>query len=151
MMLMRLVAVGMVALLASSTVALAADPAAGTSAARVPSAEASAQPNVTPEQLPVSLDRIRREIAQQPRTSDFALRLEYYIEVYGKAQSIPLFPEDANLVNGPVPYGGPTHAEVVQLVTPQEFRTPAADLTSVVSALTNWLSHRRSSSSGADR
>jgi hypothetical protein len=41
-------------------------------------------------------------------------------------------------VNGPVPYGAPTHREIVNHITPQEFRAPAADF----SALIRWLNDR---------
>ena len=40
-----------------------------------------------------------------------------------------------NLKNGPVPYGAPTHREMVDQMTLQKFRAPITDF----SALFKWL------------
>ncbi|HXH06471.1 MAG TPA: hypothetical protein VNI83_07750 [Vicinamibacterales bacterium] len=94
------------------------------------------------EALPVSLDRIRRELAQPPRRrSSNGLRLDYYVEVYGRAPKFELF-RDADLTRGAVPYGPPTHREVLEVITPPEYRTPAADIGSALAALVRWLSER---------
>jgi hypothetical protein len=37
-----------------------------------------------------------------------------------------------------VPYGAPTHREIVEHITPREYRAPAAD----ISALIRWLAER---------
>jgi hypothetical protein len=86
--------------------------------------------------LPVSLDRIKRKLAQRPATTttqtQHGLKLEYYIQVYGVAPRIDLF-TDFNLKNGPVPFSGPTHADMLEQMTPQEFRTPPFDISSLLS------------------
>jgi len=46
-------------------------------------------------------------------------------------------PED-HFVFGPVPYGAPTHKEMLEQITPREYRAPVADF----SALLRWLSER---------
>jgi hypothetical protein len=99
----------------------------------------AANERVKAESLPISLDRIRKELAQTPRTTETLtdLRLEYYIQVYGTAPKIDLI-GDFNVKTGPVPYGGPTHREFVDFVTPEEFRTRPADLTAFVT----WLADR---------
>ena len=91
------------------------------------------------EELPVSLERIKRKLAQVPPSREFHLRLDYYIEVYGRAPQLDIF-ESFDLHNGPVPYGAPTHSDMVQHATPQEFRSPPIlSLGSSLSALIGWL------------
>ena len=89
--------------------------------------------------LPIDLERIHRELrAASVREEREGLNLRYFVEVYGEAPPIDLFGPDANLSAGPVPYGAPTHKEMLQQTTPQEFRAPAADL----GALLKWLMER---------
>ncbi|HSL20403.1 MAG TPA: hypothetical protein VK886_02640 [Vicinamibacterales bacterium] len=92
------------------------------------------------DELPVSLTRIRRRLAAQPaaRQSKDRLRLEYYINVYGQAPRLELFVEGENVTSAPVRYGGMTHQEFLSVVTPQEFRAPAADIPGAVAALIKW-------------
>ena len=75
------------------------------------------------EELPVSLARIRRKLEEAPPSHTFLLRLEVYVEVVGKAPAFHIF-EGFDLHTGPVPYGAPTHSDMMRHVTPQEFRTP---------------------------
>ena len=91
------------------------------------------------DRLPLNLNRIQRQLKH---TADLeqrdGLNLRYVIQIYGSAPPLQLFNEDSNLVNGPVPYGAPTHRELIDHVTPQQFRAPAADF----SALIRWLAER---------
>lgn len=91
------------------------------------------------EQLPIDLKRIQRELRQ---ASDVerreGLNLRYTIQIYGSAPPLQIFNEDANLVNGPVPYGAPSHQEIINHITPKEYRKPVADF----SALLRWLAER---------
>jgi hypothetical protein len=130
-------------------VALLAVPA-GLAAQDQPPAQAPQQaPSVpTPEQveaaqreLPVSVQRIRRKLAQQPATKTDGLRLDYYVEVYGRYSKIDLF-TDIDTTSGAVQYGSPTHAEFLNLVTPQEFKSPPADLMTPTIALMKWLAEK---------
>ncbi len=89
--------------------------------------------------LPLNLDRIQRELRQSAiREERQGLTLRYIIEVYGQAQPVVIFGPEDNLVNGPVPYGAPTHKEMLEQMTPKEYRAPAADF----SALLRWLAER---------
>ena len=89
--------------------------------------------------LPISLHRIQRELQSSTETqSHEGLRLRYQIDVYGRSPAIELFTKADNLRNGPVPYGGPTHKEMLNMMTPQEFRTPVMDFTSFM----RWLADR---------
>jgi len=100
---------------------------------------AAAQTTVDVSRLPINLERIHRELQQSTiREEHDGLNLRYVIEVYGKAPPIVIFGPDDNLVHGPVPYGAPTHREMIEHVTPKEYRAPAADL----GALSRWLAER---------
>ena len=78
-----------------------------------------------PSKFGVSLDRINRELgeAEDPgQRGDAPLRLEFHVQVYGTAPKIDLL-QGFPLV-GPLPYGAPTHREVIDFLTPEEFRSP---------------------------
>jgi hypothetical protein len=94
--------------------------------AQQPSANQTHPPAVDPSKMGVSLDRIRRELDQgevREQRRDGLLSLEFHIEVYGTAPKIDLL-KDYPLI-GPTPYGAPTHREVIDFLTPEEFRSPA--------------------------
>ena len=98
-----------------------------------------AQETVDVSRLPLNLNRIQRELRQSAvREERQGLNLHYVIDVYGQAPRIVIFGPDDNLVHGPVPYGGPTHRDMIEQVTPKEYRAPAADF----SALVRWLAER---------
>ena len=90
--------------------------------------------------LPINIERIRREltVALSDHEQREGLNLHYQIEVFGRAPAIKLFTAADNLKNGPVPYGAPTHREMVDQMTPQEFRAPIMDF----SALFKWLADK---------
>ncbi len=90
------------------------------------------------EELPVSLARIRRKLAQAPPSHASLLRVDIYVEVVGKAPALNIF-EGFDLHAGPVPYGAPTHSDMIRHVTPEEFRTPGVSLAPVL-AFFKWLS-----------
>ena len=90
-------------------------------------------------ELPVSLARIRRKLAQAPPSHASLLRLDVYVEVIGKAPASHIF-EGVDLHAGPVPYGAPTHSDLIRHVTPEEFRSPSVPLVAPVMALIKWLS-----------
>ena len=91
------------------------------------------------DRLPLNLNRIQRELKHSADLEQRdGLNLRYVIHIYGSAPPLEIFNEDSNLVNGPVPYGAPTHRELINHVTPQQFRAPYADF----SALMRWLADR---------
>src|SRR5687767_2892134 len=74
--------------------------------------------------LPIDLQRIERRFRQgQIREERDGLNLRYYIDVFAQAPRIVLFTEQDNLRYGPVPYGGPTHQEMLDMITPRQFRS----------------------------
>jgi hypothetical protein len=98
-----------------------------------------AQDGLDVSRLPVDVQRIHRELRQSAaREEREGLNLRYFIDVYGQAPPIVIFGPEDNLTSGPVPYGGPTHKEMLEQMTPQEFRSQPADL----SALFRWLAER---------
>ena len=112
--------------------------AAQQSAAQNDAAKPAAQA-VDVDRLPVDLRRIQKRLNQYGDSVESdGLNLRYQIQIYGFAPPIEFFGEDANLKSGPVPYGAPTHREIIEHITPQEFRAPYVDF----SALIRWLGER---------
>ena len=98
---------------------------------------ATAAPAIDVSRLPIDLRRIEKSFRQTTiREQRDGLNLRYFVDVYAKAPAIVLFTKEDNLLNGPVPYGGPTHREMLDMITPKEHRAPAAD----IGALFRWLS-----------
>jgi hypothetical protein len=96
--------------------------------------------SVDVSRLPIDLRRIERNFRQTTfREERDGLNLRYFVDVYAKAPDIVLFTKEDNLMYGPVPYGAPTHREMVDMITPQEHRAPAADFGN----LFRWLSGKK--------
>src|SRR5262245_23235323 len=84
------------------------------------------KPAIDVSRLPINLARIQRQLRQSTvRDESEGLRLRYVVDVYGQAPRIELFAREENLRDGPVPYGGPTHNELLRVITPQEHSAPA--------------------------
>ena len=80
----------------------------------------------------ISLNRIQRELKQAEAREDRGdnpLSLEFRVEVFGTAPRIDLL-KDYPLI-GPTPYGAPTHQEVIDFLTPEEFRSPMIPFSSL--------------------
>ena len=100
---------------------------------------AFAQEAIDVARLPIDLERVHRGLQKSAvREEREGLNLRYFVDVYGQAPPFIVSGPDANLVHGPVPYGGPTHKEMLEQMTPKEFRAPVADF----SALLRWLVER---------
>jgi hypothetical protein len=97
-------------------------------------------PRLDVARLPINLNRINRGLQQtSERAERDGLRIRYSIDVYGTAPRIQVVdPTRDNLLRGPVPYGAPTHQEMLQIMTPPEYRAPVADF----SALMRWIQDR---------
>ena len=82
------------------------------------------QPAVDATKMGVDLSRIKRELAELPVESDSSdpMRLRFQVEVVAPAPKIDLL--GGFRPDGPVPYGPPTHNEVLNVLTPQEFNSP---------------------------
>ena len=100
---------------------------------------AAAQDTVDVGKLPVNLDRIQRQLQQTSvREERDGLNLRYVVDVFGRAPQIELFTKQENLKDGPVPYGAPTHRQMIEAITPPEYRAPAADF----GAHVRWLADK---------
>ena len=78
-----------------------------------PAADGGDPDLVRAEELPVSLARIRRKLEQAPPSHESLLRFDFYVEVVGKAPAFHIF-EGFDLHGGPVPYGAPTHSDMLR-------------------------------------
>ena len=102
-----------------------------------PAARPASQVDVS--RLPINVDRIHRQLRQATvREERDGLNLRYIVDVYGQAPRLELFTKQDNLRSNAVPYGGPTHQDMLNVMTPQEYRAPAANF----SNLFNWFSGR---------
>ena len=88
--------------------------------------ETTEKSSLNVDDLPISIERIKRQLEQRQVDNDerSILRLDYYIEVYGRAPRINVI-QNFDIYNGPVPYGTPLHTELHSITTPPELRTPA--------------------------
>jgi hypothetical protein len=118
-------------LLALLLVAQLAAPGALWAQAAQPAQEAK-PPAVDASRLGVSLDRIKRELAQA-EAADAApndgLKFSFTVEVVGSAPKIDLL--QGFSLKGGVPYGSPTHQEVLDVITPREYRSPAVPFSAI--------------------
>ena len=107
--------------LAAPAAAAAQEVPGARAAAREPGAEAPAA-----SALPVSLERIKRRMAavREAGNGRKLLNLNYYVDVYARAPSIELF-RDFDPDGEAVSYGSPTHLEMLEAVTPREWRPRA--------------------------
>jgi len=95
------------------------------------------QTSVDVKRLPIDLTKVTRELRQSAATeSRSGLNIRYRVDVYGQAPRIEIFTKQDNLAYGPAPYGAPTHQEMIDHVTPQEYRAPAADIGNQIRSLT---------------
>ena len=78
-----------------------------------------------PDALPVNVDRIQRRLARPPAIRPETSRQVFRVEVFGRSPTIDeiLGP---NWRRGPVPYGGMTHQEFLNMVTPRDVQGWAA-------------------------
>ena len=102
-------------------------------------AASAQQVSVDVKRLPVDLNKLTRELRQSAATeSHNGLHIRYTVDVYGQAPRLEFFTKQDNLKDGPVPYGAPSHREMIEHVTPIEYRPPVMDF----SALLRWLSDK---------
>jgi hypothetical protein len=110
--------------------------------AQRPSNTPHATPNpstIDVSRLPLDLDRIERQLRQSSEREDHdGLRLRYFVGVYAQAPRIQLVTPEESLRTGPVPNSAPTHRDMLDVMTPKEFRSPPMDF----NALVRWLSQK---------
>jgi hypothetical protein len=100
----------------------AAPPASADSLVTAPQAPTSVEQ--VPD-LPVSLDRIQRALSRPPAIRLKGERVVFRVEILGRKPTI----EDIlgpDYLKGPVPAGGMTHQEFLNMVTPKDYQGYAA-------------------------
>jgi hypothetical protein len=116
-------------------------PASAASSEQPPASQA---PSV--EALGMSFERIKRQLRILPAsTAKTPLKLEYYVEVQALMPPIPLF-KPGELTTGPVPYGAPTHRDMMDHVTPEAFKAGTVPISSLaimgIVKLLQWEAQR---------
>jgi hypothetical protein len=103
-------------------------------------AASAQQTSVDVKRLPIDLIKVTRDLRQAAATEsqNNGLHIRYRVDVYGQSPRIELFTKQDNLDNGPVPYGAPSHQDMINHVTPQEYRAPYADFGNLI----RWLSDK---------
>jgi hypothetical protein len=102
-------------------------------------AASAQQSSVDVKRLPIDLTKVTRELRQSAATeSRTGLNIRYRVDVYGQAPRIEIFTKQDNLAYGPAPYGAPSHREMIEHVTPQEYRAPYADIGNLI----RWLNDK---------
>jgi hypothetical protein len=108
----------------------------------VPPASTPPPAQIDASKLPVNLARLQQKLrVAAEREQSSAARIHYTIDVFGEAPPLQVLSPKDDLRSGPVPWGAPTHSEMMNAVTPQEYRAPAADF----SNLLRWLQNRSKS------
>ena len=84
-----------------------------------------ANATLDPDDLPVSIDKIQRALSREPAIRVNEQRAKFRVEVFGRKPTIEeiLGPD---FHRGPVSYGGMTHQEFLNMVTPQAVQGYAA-------------------------
>jgi hypothetical protein len=123
----KLLALIVIAALASPSVSAAAQ---AQQAGPPPAASDSPSPDrpfepINPDALPVDIDRIQRRLSRPPAIRPESSRPVFRAEVFGRNPTIDeiLGPDWRK---GPVPYGGMTHSEFLNIVTPKDVQGYAA-------------------------
>src|SRR6185436_11936425 len=97
------------------------------------------QTSVDVKRLPIDLAKVTRDLRQSAGSeSRTGLNIRYRVDVYGQAPRVELFTKQDNLAYGPAPYGAPTHRDMIEHVTPQEYRAPYADIGNLI----RWLNEK---------
>jgi hypothetical protein len=137
--------VGVLAVLLAGPAGASAQPPPQPPPGADPFAAKPAKP-LSPDTEPYSVERVRRELRLLPPTTtteqQHGLKLEYYIQVFGSAPRIDFF-KDFDVKNGPVPFSAPTHADMLEQMTPQQYRHPVADVPSLLVWLGQQLSKKK--------
>jgi len=102
-------------------------------------ASASAQQVVIDaSKLPINVERLQKKLRESAvREQGSGLTLRYTVDVFAKAPSIEIITPQDNLRFGPTPNTAPTHQDMMNIVTPREFRSPIMDFGNLMRWLTD--------------
>ena len=117
--------------------------ATAASAAQVPvtaTAQAASAQAAAPDAMPLSLARVQRRLlaaeVARPSTAP-GLRIEEFVNVYGKSIAFDIM-KDYDVKATAVQYGGMTHTEFLDLVTPKMYRQPTVDFIGLAVGAAKW-------------
>jgi len=107
-----------------------------------PRAPVAASTEVDVSKLPLNLNRIQRQLqAAIDREDSSRSILRYNVNVVAKAPPIQLITPQDDVRYAPTPYGGPTHQDMINHVTPKEFSSPVMDFNNLM----RWIQSRAKS------
>ena len=86
---------------------------------QAPASKTTNEPELKPEDLPVSIDRIQRALAAPKPIELKEQHPVFRLEVFGKKPTLEDLLGEKFWI-GPTPYGGMTHQEFLAMVTPKE-------------------------------
>jgi hypothetical protein len=136
------------ALVASPAVALAQE---GTPRPQQASAGRTDQSAPSPADLGISLERVRRELRELPPVTSTLLRYDFHVDVYGENPKVDFFKDFDLSAGGAVRYGGMTHAEFLEVATPQAYRAPSADLIGLAVWAATQLAKKKLKDNSSDK
>jgi hypothetical protein len=111
----------LIRVLVLSLAVLAAGPSRASAQATTQPSAAAVQRNGESVELPVSVEKIQKAISRPAAIQPRSDRVVFRVEVFAKKPTV----EDIlgpDYLKGPVPYGGMTHQEFLNMVTPNEFK-----------------------------
>lgn len=82
-------------------------------------------PPPTADALGVSLKSIRQQLKDMPppqKSSATGMRYDFYVDVFGTRPAIEFFKDFDLSTQSPVRWGGVTHQEILNAITPFPFR-----------------------------
>jgi hypothetical protein len=101
--------------------------------AQQPAAPAASSEDIDVSKLPLNLNRLQSKLqASVQREEQSGPHIRFNIDVLGTAPRLKLLSPEDNLRDGPVPYGAPTHRDMMNYATPMEFRAPVMDFNSLM-------------------
>jgi hypothetical protein len=105
----------------------------------------AAKSEIDVNKLPLDLSRLQKKLqAAVSREEQLGPnRIRYNIDVLGTAPRVRLIAPGDDLRDAPTPYGAPTHREMMNYATPQEFRAPTMDFNSLM----RWIQSKVGSKS----
>lgn len=91
----------------------------------------------------LNLGRIRDALRAELSTpTSGRLRLDVYVDVYGRPEANAIL-EQIDFARGALPSGAPTHADLIDEMTPRNFRVRGGDGRATLKWIVDWFRGRR--------
>jgi hypothetical protein len=106
-----------------------------------PAQQQQQEPAIDVSKLPVAPARLQRKLQESiARDERDGVTLRYTVDVFALAPRLQLFAPEDNLLFGPTRFSTPTSQDMINQVTPQEFRSPIMDFSNMF----RWLQGSKS-------